>query len=231
MSIRNNNDLSKGFRAHHNQELPMKMDIAKKLISLGAVKFSPSKPFTYASGLRGPIYCDNRLVLSHVEFRDEIIKAFISLISFHQFQFDLIGGIATAGIPHASIISDRMKKPLIYIRPKPKGHGKMNQVEGDYKAGQKVLLVEDLVNAGSSLVEAMDGLKLAELSSQLCLCIVDYEMKSSRLKLKEQNIELFSLTDFTSLSLAALELRLVNQVEFELLKSWQADPEHWSTIA
>jgi len=206
----------------------MKMDIAKKLIQIGAVKFSPSEPFTYASGLKGPIYCDNRVVLSHVEFRDHIIESFIKLISTKNFLFDLIGGIATAGIPHASIISDRLKRPLIYIRPKPKGHGKMNQVEGDYKTGQKVLLVEDLVNQGSSLVEAMEGLKTSGLIGQSCLCIVDYEMKTSRVKLTEQGLELFSLTDFTSLSLAALELNLVNQAEYELLKSWQNDPRAWS---
>ncbi len=206
----------------------MKLDIAKNLINLGAVKFSPSNPFTYASGLRGPVYCDNRLVLTHVELRNKIIEAFLSILNHKKMEFDLVGGIATAGIPHASIISDRISRPLIYIRPKPKGHGKMNQVEGDYKPGQTVLLVEDLVNAGSSLVEAHEGLKMAGLSSQSCLCIVDYEMKAAKAKLADLGIDLYSLTDFTSLSLAALELNLVNQAEFELLVDWQSDPQKWS---
>ena len=206
----------------------MKMDIAKKLINLGAVKFSPQKPFVYASGLKGPIYCDNRLVLSHVGFRDEVIKAFLSVIELHQLKFDLVGGIATAGIPHAAIIADRLNSPMIYVRPKPKGHGKRNQVEGDFSKGQNVLLVEDLVNQGASLLEAFEGVRAEGLLCQSCLCIVDYQMQIASQRLNEHSIQLFSLTDFTSLSLAALELRLIDQEAFELLKSWQINPKLWS---
>ena len=206
----------------------MKMDIARGLINLGAVKFSPLKPFKYASGLLGPIYCDNRITLSYVDFRNKVVSSFIDLLSQKSLAFDAIGGIATAGIPYASIVADRLGYPMIYIRPKPKGHGKMNQVEGDAKSGQKIIMLEDLVNQGSSLIDAYNGLINAELRCTDCLCVVDYQMKTSQAKLAEHKIQLHSLTDFTSLSLAAFELKLINHDELALLKKWQNDPNNWS---
>src|SRR6478609_4582883 len=111
----------------------MKLDIAKGLIETGCVKLSPSAPFSYASGLNGPIYCDNRLILGHVEFRDRVIQAFLEVINKQSLKFDLVGGIATAGIPHAAFIADRLNLPMVYVRPKAKDHGRKNQVEGDYR--------------------------------------------------------------------------------------------------
>ena len=206
----------------------MKMTIARNLIKLGCVKFSPQNPFTYASGLRGPIYCDNRLILSHVAFREEVIEGFLALINSNNLVFDHAGGIATAGIPHAAFVADRLKKPMVYVRPKAKDHGRKNQVEGDYKPHQKVLLFEDLVNAGSSLEDAMKGLKGAELLCDTCLCVVDYEMKAAQQRLGDLSIKLLSLTDFTSLTKAAFELELVKEEELVLLNEWHADPKKWS---
>jgi orotate phosphoribosyltransferase len=206
----------------------MKMDIAKNLINLGAVKFSPNNPFTYASGLKGPIYCDNRIILSHVEFRDLVIDSFIKIIKEQKLSFDLLGGIATAGIPHAAFIADRMKLPMVYVRPKAKDHGRKNQVEGDYRAGQKVLLFEDLVNQGASLDDSMAGLTSAELKCSACMCVVDYEMQGAQTKLKDHGIQLFSLTDFSALVSQAFELNLIDREGFNLLKEWHADPKAWS---
>ena len=118
----------------------MKLDIAKKLLNLGAVKFSPLSPYSYASGLIGPIYCDNRLILSHVEFRDQIVTTFIDLIKKNSLSFDHLCGIATAGIPYAAFVADRMKKSMVYVRAKRKDHGRLNQVEGDFESGQKGIL-------------------------------------------------------------------------------------------
>ena len=206
----------------------MKMDIARGLIQIGAVKLSPMQPFLYASGLRGPIYCDNRMVLSHVDFRQQVIEAFLSVIKQNNLEFDLIGGIATAGIPHAAFVSDRLKKPMVYVRPKAKDHGKKNQVEGYYLPQQKVLLFEDLINQGSSLVDAMSGLQLAELQCADCLCIVDYEMGSAHEKAKSLSINLWSLTDFTTIISCALELKLIDDEGKRLLKQWHSDPKKWS---
>jgi orotate phosphoribosyltransferase len=204
------------------------MDIAKNLIKLGAVKFSPSNPFTYASGLKGPIYCDNRLILSHVEFRDQVIEGFSWLIKENGLEYDLLGGIATAGIPYAAFLADRLKRPMVYVRPKAKDHGRKNQVEGDYRPGQKVILFEDLVNAGSSLEDSMKGLSASELKCDSCLCVVDYEMEIAKTRLSDLSIQLFSLTDFTSLTKAAFELNLVTEEGLNLLKRWHTDPKKWS---
>lgn len=202
--------------------------IAEYLLTLKAVKFSPEKPFQYASGLKGPIYCDNRMLLSHVDKRDQVIAAFLDLIKTKNLNFDIVGGIATAGIPHAAFIADRMKKPMVYVRPKPKGHGKMNQVEGDYKAGQQVLLFEDLVNQGSSLEEAITGTKNANLIVTDCICIVDYEMKESKRRLLDLNLKLHSLTNFSVLVDTALELKLINETGKSELLNWHSDPVAWS---
>lgn len=208
----------------------MKMDIARELILIGAVKLSPQKPFVYASGLKGPVYCDNRLVLSHVQLRDKVIDGFLSLIKQNHLEFDLIGGIATAGIPHASFVSDRLKRPMVYVRPKAKEHGKKNQVEGAYKPGQKVLLFEDLINQGSSLIDAVNGLQHAELTCSDCLCIVDYQMPGAREKAKSLSINLLSLTDFNSLATSALELKLIDDEGLSLLRNWHSDPKKWSDM-
>ena len=206
----------------------MKLTIAKGLIETGCVKLSPLEPFQYASGLKGPIYCDNRLILSHVEFRNQIREAFVLLIKSKNLSFDLIGGIATAGIPYASFIADRLNLPMVYVRPKAKDHGKKNQVEGDYKTNQSVILVEDLVNQGSSLVDAIHGLEMAKLKCSDCLCIVDYQMGESRKRLTELSVNLYSLTDFDHLVAAALELNFIDENGKNLLMQWHVDPKQWS---
>jgi orotate phosphoribosyltransferase len=198
----------------------MKKIIARKLLELGCVKFSPDKPFVYASGLTGPIYCDNRMILSHVEFRNLVVESFQTIIEKEGWSFDLLGGIATAGIPYAAIVADRLKKPMIYIRPKAKGHGKKNQVEGDFNHGQVVLLFEDLVNQGSSVLEAFGGLKEAGLKSYICLSIVDYEMPTAKRNLSEAQIRLVSLTDFSSLVETAFELELIKLENKNDLYKW-----------
>lgn len=204
------------------------MDIARGLLSIGAVKLSPHEPFVYASGLKGPIYCDNRLILSHVKLRNLVIESFLEIIKQNQLSFDLIGGIATAGIPHAAFVAERLQRPMVYVRPKPKGHGKKNQVEGDFKAGEKVLLFEDLVNQGSSLVDAMNGITEAKLSCADCFSVVTYQMPEANEKLRSLNIKLWSLTDFDHILKAALELKQIDEEGLHLLKNWHSDPKKWS---
>jgi orotate phosphoribosyltransferase len=203
--------------------------IATALIKIGAVKFSPKNPFTYASGLKGPFYCDNRMVLGHVAERNLIIENLILNLATSKIEYDLIGGVATAGIPYASIISDRLKMPLIYVRPKPKGHGKGNQVEGDYIVNQKVVLFEDLVNQGASIVDAIVGTRSAGLIVHDCFCIVDYQMDSAKEKLNEVGIVLHSLTNFSALVDSALELNLINQSEVLELFAWKKSPSTWQS--
>src|SRR5690606_38583551 len=155
-------------------------DVAKVLLQKNCVQISVDPPFTYASGLKGPIYCDNRLLWSHIDARAAIIEAFKLICSEKGMEFDAFCGLATAGIPHASILAWELKKPLMYVRGSSKGHGKQNQVEGEVRPGMKVMLVEDLVNQGKSLGDAVVAVRAAGLEPVGCLTIVDYQTSGAR---------------------------------------------------
>jgi orotate phosphoribosyltransferase len=206
-------------------------NIAKLLISMECLKLSPAKPFTYASGLKGPVYCDNRKVLSNVSAREEILNAWKKEILPMATQFEVLAGLATAGIPWAAMLSDHLKLPMIYVRGKPKEHGKQNQVEGDYRSGQKVLLIEDLVNQGKSLGEAIEGCHKADLNVVGAFCIVDYQMPASAEVLSKYKIPLYSLTNFSQIITIAQDLKLLKADEIDLLKSWHQDPVNWAKKA
>lgn len=208
----------------------IKQEVARILIGIGAVKFSPFDPFTYASGLKGPIYCDNRLLLSQVKERDFVILAFESLLNNLKGEYELLGGIATAGIPYAAFLADRLKCPMVYVRPKPKGHGKKNQVEGSYKDGQRLILFEDLINQGSSLEDAYFGVRDAKLICHHVLCVVDYEMKTAQEKMNSLGIKMNALTDFSTLIFSARELKLIDEDGMKLLWNWHADPVSWKPV-
>jgi orotate phosphoribosyltransferase len=203
-------------------------DVARILFKLNCVQLKPSEPFTYASGLKGPIYCDNRQILSYVAEREVIINYFVELINSLNLDYDCLAGLATAGIPHAAWIADKLKKPMIYIRGKAKGHGKQNQVEGAYTKGQKVLFVEDLVNQGKSLGDAYDGAINAGLNPVGCVSIVDYEMQNAKDRLETLSLKLYSLANFSDLITYAQDSELITEKDHTLLVSWQNDPVRWS---
>lgn len=205
----------------------MKEQVAEILLSVGCLQLEPASPFTYASGLKGPIYCDNRKILSHVNERNRIVDFFINELNNSNFEYDHLAGLATAGIPLASFMAHKMEKSLIYVRSKPKGHGKGNQVEGDYRDGQKIILIEDLVNQASSLLEAVEGAKNAGLNPVACFCIVDYQMEIAQERLEEIQLPLVSLTDFSTISLKAKDLGQISGEEYERLLAWQKDPKNW----
>lgn len=206
----------------------MKDLTAEILLRIGAVEFRPENPFTYASGLKGPIYCDNRKLLSYPVERKKIVKFFIEKIENISESYDYLAGLATAGIPHASFIAHELEKPMLYVRGKPKSHGKGNQIEGDYKAGEKLVLVEDLINQGSSLDEAMAGVEEAGLKGICCVAIVDYGSLKSKSISKKWQLPLHSLTDFDTLCETAFKMGLIKSIEQEALYSWREDPKLWS---
>jgi orotate phosphoribosyltransferase len=209
----------------------MMNNIAKTLISMSCLKLSPAKPFTYASGLKGPVYCDNRRVLGIVSAREEILNTWKNEILPLTSQFEVLAGLATAGIPWAAMLSDHLKLPMIYVRGKPKVHGKQNQIEGDFRPGQRVLLIEDLVNQGKSLAEAIEGCHKADLNVVGAFCIVDYQMPASAEVLNKYKIPLYSLTNFSQIITIAQELKLLKPDEIDLLKSWHLDPVNWAKKA
>ncbi len=200
---------------------------AKILIDVGAVKLSAHQPFKYASGLVGPIYCDNRMLLSHPKERKEIIFG-LSELARRLPSFDQLAGLATAGIPHAAFMADILDAPMCYIRSKPKEHGRGNQVEGDLKTGQKLLLIEDLVNQGSSLKEAVDGARRQGLIVTDCLSIVTYQTKKSYEVCHDLEIKLHSLVTFDDLINTAFLAKQITDADILMLKEWHDDPKVWS---
>jgi orotate phosphoribosyltransferase len=203
------------------------LKFAKLLLSLGCVQVNPDKPFTYASGLKGPIYTDNRQILSFVAERLEVAEGLVELLRESAISFDSIAGLATAGIPHGMLVSHMMGSPFIYIRSKAKAHGKGNLIEGKYKEGDRVVLVEDLVNQGSSLDTAIIGAKEASLIPVACITIVDYQMPAAKKVLEKHELPLFSLTNFSQLSHAAASEGGFSKESSALLDRWHKDPANW----
>ncbi len=206
-----------------------KNKVAELLMELKAIQISMKNPFTYASGLKGPFYCDNRKLISYVDARRKIVEAFVQKIKESGVKFDKVAGLATAGIPHAAWIAEKMGLPMIYVRDKQKDHGKKGLIVGDFQPGEKVIIIEDLVNQGSTLEKAVLGLRTEGLDTVACFCIVSYQMKSMERLLKNLNLSLFSLTDFSSILEVSKGYFKLSEEEVSDLVRWQQNPEGWST--
>lgn len=183
----------------------MNHQIAEQLLTIEAVFLSPNDPFTWSSGLKSPIYCDNRLTLSYPEVRKNIAEGLSALIREHYPQAEMIAGTATAGIPHAAWVSDLLNLPMSYVRSKPKGHGKGNQIEGKVHEGQKVVVVEDLISTGGSVITAVRALREAGCEVIGAVSIFTYELQKGTEMLEEEGIHSVSLTDYSSLIETALK--------------------------
>jgi orotate phosphoribosyltransferase len=201
--------------------------IAEKLLQVKAVALKPQGFFTWASGWKSPIYCDNRKVLSHPFVRD-FIKSELCNVVFEKFeQAELLAGVATAGIPWGAMVSDQLKLPFIYVRPKPKEHGLGNQIEGEFLPGQKVVVIEDLVSTGKSSLQAVDALLDKGLNVIGMVSIFTYGFPVAQQEFDKRSIKYYSLTDYSSLlSLASAQGTLTEQ-ELALLESWRNDPAGW----
>lgn len=201
--------------------------IAKILLDIKAVTLNVKEPYKYSSGILSPIYCDNRLLLSHPKQRQKTRDAFIKLIRANKLNFDIVGGIATAGIPHAAWLAEALKKPMIYIRSKSKGYGKNKLIEGNLTKGQKVLIIEDLVSTGSSCIEAVQAVRLAGGITQDCLAIFTYQLTKSEQNFKKAKVNLYFLTNLSILLDAAVDENYITIKEKKSVLEWARDPEHW----
>ncbi|MGG4488861.1 orotate phosphoribosyltransferase [Metabacillus idriensis] len=210
----------------------MKHQIARQLLKIEAVFLSPNEPFTWSSGLKSPIYCDNRLTLSYPEVRKAIAEGLTKLIREEYPQAEMIAGTATAGIPHAAWVSDLLNLPMCYVRSKPKGHGKGNQIEGKVHEGQKVVVVEDLISTGGSVITAVQALREAGCEVIGVVSIFTYELQKGAEMLAEAGIHAVSLTDYSSLIDAALNNGSIEKEDLEKLKKWRENPanEAWMTV-
>ncbi|HCJ52394.1 MAG TPA: orotate phosphoribosyltransferase [Candidatus Kerfeldbacteria bacterium] len=202
-------------------------DVATILLKIRAVTLSPKEPYTFTSGLKSPIYCDNRLLMSYPEFRKRVIDEFIAVIQKNHLTFDIVGGTATAGIPHAAWIADRLEKPMIYIRGASKEHGKKNQIEGKLGKDQKVLIIEDLISTGGSSVSAVEAVREAGGVVGDCCAIFTYEFEKAKQKFTNATCKLFTLTTFSELLTVAEEQNYITSEEEAIAREWKRDPEKW----
>lgn len=201
--------------------------IAEKLLQINAIKLSPQQPFTWASGWKSPIYCDNRKVLSFPFIRD-FIKSELCSVAFEKFtEADIIAGVATAGIAWGAMVADQLKLPFIYVRPKPKLHGLGNQIEGFYEKGKKVLVIEDLVSTGKSSLQVVDALRAEELEVIGMVSIFTYGFEVAKEAFAQSNTPYISLTDYTALIELAESKGIIAADEQKTLLNWRADPQNW----
>ncbi|MEO5651001.1 MAG: orotate phosphoribosyltransferase [Ginsengibacter sp.] len=205
-----------------------KIAIAEKLLQINAIKLSVHEPFTWASGWKSPIYCDNRKTLSFPFIRD-FIKSEMCNVIFQSFKnADMIAGVATAGIPWGAMAADQLKLPYIYVRPKPKEHGLGNQIEGFYEAGKKVVVIEDLISTGKSSLLVVDVLKKAGMEIEGMVSIFNYGFYEAKNAFKKYNLTLTSLTDYDSLISVAIRQNKISESDQNILLSWRKDPAHWN---
>ena len=201
--------------------------VADKLLQINAVKLSPEQPFTWASGWKSPIYCDNRRILSFPYIRD-FIKSEMCNVIFEKFpDAQLLAGVATAGIAWGAMAADQLKLPYIYVRPKPKEHGLGNQVEGYFEKGQQVVVIEDLISTAKSSLQVVDVLKAQGLDVIGMVSIFTYGFPVATEALNSASLTCYSLTDYPTLIESALQQGMVSASQQEILLKWRDDPAGW----
>lgn len=201
--------------------------IAESLLQIKAIKLQPKQPFTWASGWKSPIYCDNRITLSHPSIRTYIRQELTELITEVFGKVDLIAGVATAGIPQGVLVAQELGLPFAYVRPEPKKHGMGNQIEGEVKAGQKIVVVEDLISTGKSSLMAIDALRQASCKIAGLVCIFSYGFDVADKSFKEAKCPFYSLSNYNSLVQEALAGGYITENDLENLKAWRETPSTW----
>lgn len=201
--------------------------IARDLLRIGAVALRPDAPFTWASGRLSPVYTDNRLTLSHPEVRSRIVEGFVAAADGLE-RVEAVSGTATAGIAHGALLADRLGVPFTYVRSSAKGHGKENRIEGRVERGQRVVVVEDLVSTGGSVLSAADALREAGAEPVAALAVFTYGFPEADAAFAEAGLPLYTLTDFEALARAAQETGALTGDARDALAAWRQDPAAWS---
>lgn len=203
------------------------IEVTKRLLEIDTIKIQPLSPFTWASGWKSPIYCDNRKILSYPETRSFIRDKFVEIIQNKYPQAEVIAGVATGAIAHGILVADKLGLPFIYIRSKPKGHGLENLIEGDLKPGQKVVVIEDLVSTGGSSLKAVEAVNNFGGEVIGMLSIFTYNFDVAQEQFKKANIELTPLSRYQVLIDTALEAGEISKDQVETLMEWRQDPANW----
>ena len=209
----------------------MNKDTAKKtaelLLQIKAIKLNPNKPFTWASGWKSPIYCDNRLTLSYPSVRIFLKEEISKIVELQYGKPDVIAGVATGAIAMGVLVSQQLGVPFIYVRPEPKKHGRQNQIEGHLEKGQNVVVIEDLISTGNSSLQAVETLKEAGAVIKGMVAIFTYGFDVATKNFTDKNINLVTLSNYQYLLEQALDSNYINENELVTLKEWSAKPSEW----
>lgn len=207
------------------------MTVAHDLLTIEAVSLSPKDPFTWTSGIKSPIYCDNRLTLSYPRVRSTIADGLVALIASHFPNVDVIAGTATAGIPHAALVSERLQLPMVYVRGEAKQHGKGNQIEGKISPGDEVVLIEDLISTGGSVINAAEALKVVGANILGVAAIFSYGLEKGTAQLNEANLTVHTLTNLAMLLNVAAEKGSIDKTDQAMIHNWRKNPDslNWFT--
>lgn len=204
-------------------------EVALKLLQIKAIKLSPQNPYTWASGIKSPIYCDNRILLSFPEIRNWFVEQHVELSK--QFgSFDAVAGVATAGIPIGTLLADRLHKPFIYVRSKAKEHGRQNMIEGKYEKGQRVLVVEDLISTGGSSLQAVKSLQEAGIQIVGVVANFQYGLEESKIRFERAGIPLRTLSDYRIMLKVAEKTGYIEPSDLPALQEWRQSPRTWSPV-
>ena len=201
--------------------------IAKSLLQINAIILQPNKPFKWAAGWNSPIYCDNRKTLSFPEIRTFVRTSLASAVKNHYKGANLIAGVATAGIPHGTLVAEELGLPFIYVRSKAKNHGKQNQIEGYFEGGQSVILIEDLISSGKSSLEAVSTLRNSGLKVKGLVSIFNYGFEEAKQNFKSAKCDYISLCDYENLLPQALKTNYITKTELPMLQKWRENPSKW----
>ena len=194
--------------------------IAKLLLEINAIKLQPNNQFVWSSGIKSPIYCDNRILLSFPSYRNLVAKEIANLISQKYKSVDIIAGVATGAIGIGLLVAEKLKLPFIYVRPESKGHGRKNQIEGCFEKNKKVFVVEDLISTAKSSIKAIQALKNEGVKVLGMCSIFTYELTIANDNLKTEKIDFFSLSNYSTLIKVAKELNYINDKEINILAKW-----------
>jgi orotate phosphoribosyltransferase len=202
---------------------------AELLLQINAIKLNSKNPFIWASGWKSPIYCDNRIILSHPQIRIFVREQIVKQIEELYGKPDVIAGVATGAIGIGMLVADVMNLPFIYVRPNSKKHGRKNQIEGQYTKSQKVVVIEDLISTGNSSLMAVDALRDEELIVKGMISIFTYGFNVSYENFKNKNVELHTLSSYDFLLEKALEIKYITESEIKTLKEWKKNPSEWNS--
>ena len=204
-----------------------KKEMAAKLLKIKAIKLQPQEPFTWASGWKSPIYCDNRKVNSYPEVRTYVKLRLAQLVLKHFAEAEAVAGVATGAISQGALVADVLGLPFAYVRPKPKDHGMGNQIEGELAAGTKVVVVEDLISTGGSSLKAVEALRQAGVEVLGMVASHTYGFAVAEEAFKEAGVTLYTLTDYEHVISEAAETGYVTEADLELLREWRKNPAEW----